>query len=227
MFFLIEEEQTLASKCIVVSIEFGRFDPFPLSKLLLSIVYSQPLLIVLVTACMKNTAQKTTSKLPQASFTPTEGEERRKCYGLKLKLLHNQTASNSEESPMQQEEWMSITPTLEWGSSPVIERTGDQWNAEYEQAQAPWNMEELDTLVQDLRDNPPTPTATLAPPADTATEKQDLAAPNLDKELPTPTSTTPAVFTETIAETPKQPLLKGECACDVGTSIGCFYRSCT
>ena len=63
------------------------------------------------------------------------------------------------------------------------------------------------TLVQDLRDNPPTPIAALTPPTDTAAREQDLAAPNLDKELPTPTSATPTVFTETIAETPKQPLL--------------------
>ena len=108
---------------------------------------------------------------------------------------------------MQQEEWFSITPTLEWDSSPVIERTVDQWNAEYEQAQAPQNMEELDTLVQDLRDNPPTPTVTLAPPADIATEKQNPAAPNVDKELPTPASPTPAVFMETVAVMPRQPLL--------------------
>ena len=108
---------------------------------------------------------------------------------------------------MQQEEWFSITPTLEWDSSPVIERTVDQWNAEYEQAQAPQNMEELDTLVQDLRDNPPTPTVTLAPPADIATEKQNPAAPNVDKELPTPASPTPAVFMETVAAMPRQPLL--------------------
>ena len=72
---------------------------------------------------------------------------------------------------------------------------------EYEQAQAPRSMEELDILVQELRDHPSTPLA------DTAAEKQDLTAPSLNKELPTPINTTPAVFTETMAETPRQPLL--------------------
>ena len=96
---------------------------------------------------------------------------------------------------------MSITPTLEWGSSPVVARTVDKWNVDYEQAQAPQNMEELDILVQDLRDNPPTPLV------DATAEKPDPAAPTMNEELPTPTSTTPTVFTETMAETPRQPLL--------------------
>ena len=48
---------------------------------------------------------------------------------------------------------------------------------------------------------PPTPLA------DTAAEKQDLAAPDMDKELSTPTNATPAIFTDTVAETPRQPLL--------------------
>ena len=43
-----------------------------------------------------------------------------------------------------------MTPTLEQGSSPVIERAVAQWNAVYEQAQALQSMEELDILVQDL-----------------------------------------------------------------------------
>ena len=105
-------------------------------------------------ACTENTAWKTASRLPQARFTPTGEEEWRKHHGLKLRLLWNQIASDSEESPAQQEEWISITPTLEQGSLPVIKRTVAQWNAEYEQVQAPQSMEELDLFVQDLRDHP-------------------------------------------------------------------------
>ena len=108
---------------------------------------------------------------------------------------------------MQEGEWMSLTPTLEQGSSPVIERTVAQWNTEYEQAQVSQNLEELDTLVQDLRDNLPTPIATLAHPADQTAKEQEPAPQDLDQELSTPTNPTPAVFMETIAETPKQPLL--------------------
>ena len=93
---------------------------------------------------------------------------------------------------MQQEEWMSLTPTLEWGSSTVIERTVNQWKSEYEQVQAPQNMEELDTLVQDMRDNPPTPTATLAP----STRNCQL-----------PPVQPLQSFMETMAEMPRQPLL--------------------
>ena len=95
----------------------------------MSIAYSQLLLVVLVMAHTKNTARKTPSKLPQARFTPTGEEEWRKHHRLKLSLLRNQIASDSEENPMQQEQWISITPTLEQGSSPVVERTVAQWNA--------------------------------------------------------------------------------------------------
>ena len=102
---------------------------------------------------------------------------------------------------------MSITPTLEQSSSPVIERTVAQWNTEYEQAQVLQNLEELDTLVQDLRDNPPTPIATLAHPADKITKEQESAPQNPYQELLTPTHATPTVFMGTVAETPRQPLL--------------------
>ena len=149
-------------------------------------------------ACTKNTARKTASRLPHAKFTPTGEEERRKHHRLKLRLLRNQIASDSEESPAQQEEWMSITPTLERGSSPVVARTLDKWNVDYEQAQAAQNMEELDILVQD---NPSTPLV------DVTAEKLSPAAPTVNEELPTPTSTASAVFTETVAEKPRQPLL--------------------
>ena len=102
---------------------------------------------------------------------------------------------------------MSLTPTLEQGSSPVMERTVAQWNTEYEQVQIPKNLEELDTLVQDLRDNPSTPLIALAHPADEITKEQGSVPQNPDLELSTPTHPTPAAFTETIAETPRQPLL--------------------
>ena len=102
---------------------------------------------------------------------------------------------------------MSITLTLEQGSSLVIERTVVQWNTEYEQVQVPQNLEELDTLVQDLRNNPPTPIATLAHPADKIAKEQESAPQNPDQELSTPTNATPAVFMETVAETTRQPSL--------------------
>ena len=98
---------------------------------------------------------------------------------------------------------MSITPTLEKGSSMMVERTVAQWNTEYEQALVLQNLEELDTLVHDLRDNPPTPTTTLAYPADKITKEQESAPQDPDQELSTPTNLTPAVFTETVAETPR------------------------
>ena len=152
----------------------------------------------------KNTARKTSSGLLWARFTPTGDRE---YHGLKLKLLRNQIASDSEESPMNEEKWKNLTPTLERRTSPIVERTVAQWNTEYKQALAPRNLEELDTLVQDLRNNPPTPPAALAHPAAETAKEQEPAPWDPDKELPTPIDSTPTVFTETVAETPRQPLL--------------------
>ena len=108
---------------------------------------------------------------------------------------------------MQEEEWMSLTPTLRQGSLLVIKRTVAQWNSKYEQAQMPQNLEELDSLVQDLRDNLPTPITTLTHPADQIAKEQEPAPQDTNQELSTPTNPTPAVFMEIIAETPRQPLL--------------------
>ena len=78
---------------------------------------------------------------------------------LKIKLPCNSVPSDSEDNPATVEEWMSLAPTLQKGTSPIMERKVDQWNMDYEQSQVPSSVEELDDLVQDLRDNPLTPPA--------------------------------------------------------------------
>ena len=81
-------------------------------------------------------------------------------------------------------DWTQLNPSKLEGAAPPLERVVSQWNAEYEQAPLQ-EMEELADLVQDLHNNPPAPSV-----------------------LPAPSpAITPMVTSETISETPVQPLL--------------------
>ena len=62
-----------------------------------------------------------------------------------------------EEAPTT--DWTDLTPSFEEPLSPALARTVDQLNQDYEEL-PPQNIEELSDLVEDLRNNPPTPVAT-------------------------------------------------------------------
>ena len=81
-------------------------------------------------------------------------------------------------------DWTQLSPSLLEGAAPPLERVVSQLNAEYEQAPSQ-EMEELADLVQDLHDNPPAPSV-----------------------LPAPSPALMLIVTsETVSETPVQPLL--------------------
>ena len=84
--------------------------------------------------------------------------------------------------------------------SPALARTVDQLNREYEEL-PPQDIEELSDLVEDLRNNPPTP-ATIEKVMETATEEIEEPSPMVQ-----PSTSTPTLVTETVAETPRAPLL--------------------
>ena len=97
-------------------------------------------------------------------------------------------------------DWTNLTPSFEEPLSPVLTRTVDQLNHEYEEL-PPQDIEELSDLVEDLRNNPPTP-ATIEKVMETATEEIEEPSP-----LVQPSTSTPTIVTETVAETPRVPLL--------------------
>ena len=81
-------------------------------------------------------------------------------------------------------DWTQLSPSLPEEAAPPLERVVSQLNAEYEQAPSQ-EMEELADLVQDLHDNP------LAPSVLPATSQVLMLM----------------VTSETVSETPVQPLL--------------------
>ena len=82
------------------------------------------------------------------------------------------------------EDWTQLSPSLLEGAAPPLERVVSRLNAEFEQAPVQ-DMEELADLVQDLHENPPAP-------SEPASSSVVLAS---------------TVTSETVAETPIQPLL--------------------
>ena len=84
--------------------------------------------------------------------------------------------------------------------SPALTRTVDQLNREYKELPPP-KIEELSDLVEDLRNNPPTP-VTAKKVMEVATEEIEEPGP-----LVQPSTSTPTLVTETVAEIPRVPLL--------------------
>ena len=80
----------------------------------------------------KNTVNKSSTGLPLARFSvPTGDEEWQKHHALKLKIklpLQNCILSDTEDSPMPAREWMNLTPSLQGGASPLMEKTVEQGN---------------------------------------------------------------------------------------------------
>ena len=87
--------------------------------------------------------------------------------------------------PSDDVDWTSLTPTLTETESPEVGRVVDQLNEEHANS-PPKTIDEVCNLVQDLRVCPPT------------TPVEELAAN---------TPPTPTLFTETVAETVRPPLL--------------------
>ena len=107
-----------------------------------------------------------------------------------------------EEAPTT--DWTNLTPSFEEPLSPALTRTVDQLNREYEEL-PPQSIEELSHLVEDLRDNPPTPITT-EKVMEVATEETEEPGP-----LVQPSTSAPTIITETVAETPRVPLFLAKC----------------
>ena len=99
----------------------------------------------------KNTTRKYPTGLPPARFPSiATGMEERNHHYQQLQLI-------GEEAPTN--DWTDLTPTFEEPVSPALDQAVDQLNQEYEEL-PPQSIEELSHLVEDLRDNPPTPVTT-------------------------------------------------------------------
>ena len=99
----------------------------------------------------KNTTRENTllgSHQPGIHAIATGMEERNRRYQ-QLQLI-------GAEAPTT--DWTDLTPSFEEPLSPALARTVDQLNHEYEEL-PPQDIEELSDLVEDLRNNPPTPAA--------------------------------------------------------------------
>ena len=94
-------------------------------------------------------------------------------------------------------DWTDLTPSFEEPVSPALTRTVERLNQDCGEL-PPQNMDELSNLVEDLRSNPPVP-------ADgTSLKEMNAEGPRAVVPPPTPA---PTVVTETVAETPRAPLL--------------------
>ena len=140
----------------------------------------------------KNTIRKYPTGLPPARYPliATGAEERDRHYS-QLQLV-------GAEAPDM--DWTELTPSFEEPMSPAVTRTVEQLNREFEEL-PPQTIEELSNLVEDLRSNPPTSVATENAMGIAATVVEE---PNLVVQPPT---SAPTIITETVAETPRAPLL--------------------
>ena len=138
----------------------------------------------------KNTTRKYPTGLPPARYPAiATGMEERNRHYQQLQLI-------GAEAPTT--DWTDLIPSFEEPLSPALTRTVDQLNRENEEL-PPQDIEELSDLVEDLRNNPPTP-ATIEKVMETATEE-------IEEPSPLVQPSTSAVVAETIAETPRAPLL--------------------
>ena len=136
-------------------------------------------------ACTKNTAKKVSGGLPPACFPwVAAGAEKKAHHHQARKQLPVKAASSTATVADVHRDWTQLSPSLPEGAAPPLERVVSRLNEEYEQS-PPCNLEELANLVEDLHENPPAPSASSS------------ANPVL----------VPMVTSETVAETPTQPLL--------------------
>ena len=141
----------------------------------------------------KNTARKQHFGLPKARFpvVPTGHSERDLHYQAQLQL-----PSEADEA-----DWTNLTPTLTGTESPEVGRAVDWINKEHANS-PPQTINEVCDLVQDLQAHPPT-----SPVEDPVTQS-DCELPNLPSDEPVATtSSPPTLYTETVAETVRPPLL--------------------
>ena len=132
----------------------------------------------------KNTARKQHFGLPKARFpvVPTGHLERDLHYQAQLQF------------PSDDADWTTLTPTFMGTESPEVGRAVDRINVEYANS-PPQTIVEVCDLVQDLHARPPT-----SPVEDKVIQ--------VDCELPATTKPpTPTLFTETVAEIVRPPLL--------------------
>ena len=94
-------------------------------------------------------------------------------------------------------DWTDLTLSFEEPVSPALTRTVEKLNQDFEEL-PPQDIEELSNLVEDLRSNPPIPVSNASVTERVVEEPRAVVPP------PTPA---PTVITETIAETPRAPLL--------------------
>ena len=140
----------------------------------------------------KNTTRKYPNGFPPARFPSiATGMEERNRHYQQLQLI-------GAEAPTT--DWTDLTPSFEEPLSPELTRTVDKLNREYEEL-PPQSIEELSDLVEDLRTNPPT-LATTEKAMEVATDEIEEPSP-----LVQPSTSTPTIITETVAETPRAPLL--------------------
>ena len=140
----------------------------------------------------KNTIRKYPTGLPPARYPSiATGIKERNRHYQQLQLV-------GAEAP--ETDWTELTPTFEEPMSPAVTRTVDQLNREFEEL-PPQTIEELSNLVEDLRSNPPTPVAAKNV---MGTAVNVVEEPNLVVQ---PSTSAPTIITETVAETPRAPLL--------------------
>ena len=140
----------------------------------------------------KNTTRKYPTGLPPAQYPSiATGMEERNHHYQQLQLIGAEAPTN---------DWTDLTPTFEEPVSPALAQAVDQLNQDYEEL-PPQTLEELSDLVEDLRNNPPNLAATEQV---IETSPEQVEEPDLMVESSTSTST---VIAETVAETPRAPLL--------------------
>ena len=133
----------------------------------------------------KNTAKKVSGGLPPACFPQVAaGAERKACHHQARKQLPVKAATTTATAAEIHGDWTQLSPSLPEGAAPPLERVVSRLNEEYEQS-PPHNMEELASLVEDLHENPPAPSVS----------------------QPTSQALVPMAISETVSETPIQPLL--------------------
>ena len=140
----------------------------------------------------KNTTRKYPNGLPPARFPViATGMEERDRHHQQLQLI-------GAEAPTM--DWTDLTPSFEEPVSPALTRMLDQLNREFEELPSQ-NIKELSDLVEDLRNNPPTPVID-----ENVTEMAVDAIEGPSSVVPPPASA-PTVIAETVTETPRAPLL--------------------
>ena len=140
----------------------------------------------------KNTARKYPNGLPPARFpVVSTGMEECNRHYQQLQLIGAEAPTTN---------WTDLTPSFEGPVSPALTRTVERLNQDFEEL-PPQDIEELSNLVEDLRSNPPIPVSNA-----NVTEMAVDIVEGPRAVVPPPTSA-PTVMAETVAETPRAPLL--------------------